>query len=311
MIGNIEFTQRKTIMSIIVLPESAYLTSHELVTEGLMGVTRKASIEWDDGTIRKCYIKVYPSINRVIKICNELTGFLIAKALGLKQPEGAALIPLNKMYYGDYLSVTDVNSSEVVWAWVTTECGSSIKGIFQLNNFEALYALDPINAQQKLNHAFNLICDQKNLPELIAFDDLIANNDRNIGNLVMLGNGEMGIIDHGEILGRVDWMQNLFALDKTQAFDNVLLNILNNQIITSKDISKFNLKHKAVEAKNQHNKCFMTVQEVLVTWWGNLLEVSNIPVELHQIYIDTLYEFLHYRSHQSTTVFANRIGLVA
>lgn len=298
-------------MSIIVLPESSYLTSHELVTEGQMGVTRKASIEWDDGTIRKCYVKVYPSANRVMKICNELTGFLIAKALGLKQPEGAAIIPLNKMYYSGFLSVTDINNPEIVWAWVTTECGSSIKGIFQLDNFDALFAKDPTGARQKLNNAFNLICDQKNLPDLIAFDDMIANNDRNVGNLVMLADGEMGIIDHGEILGRINWVENLSALDKNQAFANVLLNILDTQIVTSKDLSKFNLKHKAVEAKNQHKNCFITVQEVLLAWWENLLEVSNIPLDQHQKYIDTLYEFLHYRSHQSTTVFANRIGLVA
>lgn len=298
-------------MGIIVLPESSYLTSHELVTEGEMGATRKASIEWDDGTIRKCYVKVYPSINRVMKICNELTGFLLAKALGLKQPEGAALIPLNKMYHSDYLSVIDINSPEIVWAWVTTECGSSIKGVFQLNNFEELYKQDPIQTQQKLNHAFNLICDQKNLPELIAFDDFIANNDRNIGNLVMLGDGEMGIIDHGEILGRINWMQNLSSLDRNQAFANVLLNILDQQIITSKDLSKFNVKHKAVEAKNQHKVCFITVQELLITWWGNLLEVSSIPIDERQKYIDTLHEFLHYRSHQSSIIFANRIGLVA
>lgn len=298
-------------MGIIVLPESSYLTSHELVTEGEMGATRKASIEWDDGTIRKCYVKVYPSINRVMKICNELTGFLLAKALGLKQPEGAALIPLNKMYYSDYLSVIDKNNPEIVWAWVTTECGSSVKGVFQLNNFEELYKQDPVATQQKLNHAFNLICDQKNLPELIAFDDFIANNDRNIGNLVMIGDGEMGIIDHGEILGRINWMQNLPSLDKNQAFANVLLNILNQQIITSKDLSKFNVKHKAVEAKNQHKNCFITVQELLITWWGNLLEVSSIPIDERQKYIDTLQEFLHYRSHQSSIIFANRIGLVA
>ncbi|WEV48131.1 hypothetical protein OZX61_07480 [Acinetobacter sp. ESL0695] len=298
-------------MGIIVLPESSYLTSHEMVTEGQMGVTRKASIEWDDGTIRKCYVKVYPSINRIMKICNELTGFLLAKTLGLKQPDSAALIPLNKIYYSDYLPAIDINNTETVWAWITTECGSSIKGVFQLNNIEELYEQDPIGTQQKIAHAFNLICDQKNLPELIAFDDFIANNDRNIGNLVMVGDGEMGIIDHGEILGRIDWIKNLPSLDKKQIFNNHLLNILDGQATSSKDFSKFNLKHKAVESKNHHKNCFITTQELLITWWGNLLEVSNIPINEHQKYIDTLHEFLHYRSHQSSIIFANRIGLVA
>ncbi|KCY51694.1 hypothetical protein J751_3629 [Acinetobacter baumannii 24812_8] len=32
---------------------------------GVMGATRKASIEWDDGSLRKCYVKVYPKQDRI------------------------------------------------------------------------------------------------------------------------------------------------------------------------------------------------------------------------------------------------------
>ena len=35
-------------MTITILPESSYLTSHEIINGGAMGVTRKASIEWDN-----------------------------------------------------------------------------------------------------------------------------------------------------------------------------------------------------------------------------------------------------------------------
>ncbi|MFX8778142.1 hypothetical protein ABTM50_19825, partial [Acinetobacter baumannii] len=75
-------------------------------------------------------------------------------------------------------------------------------------------------------NAISLICDQKNIPQIIAFDDFIANDDRNIGNLVITGNGNMGVIDHGEILGRIDWIKNLTQLDKSQFFFNKLLYIL-------------------------------------------------------------------------------------
>lgn len=297
-------------MTIIVLPESAYLASHELVNGGQMGVTRKASIEWDDGTIRKCYIKVYPNLHRIRKICNEFTGFTMAKVLGIFQPESAAIIPLSKIFYSDYIEAIDLEDNRPVWAWVTTECGASIKGSFQLNNFEQLFETDRQGTIEKLIKAYTLICGQKNLSDLIAFDDLIANDDRNIGNLVMVGDGKMGVIDHGEILGRIDWISNPEILDKDQYFNNILLNILNNQV-GIQDQTKFTTKSKAVESTNKHASAFISVEIILITWWKNFLEVSDIPEEEHQKYIDLLQNFLHHRTHQSSALFANRIGLVA
>ncbi|ENV48120.1 hypothetical protein P255_00999 [Acinetobacter brisouii CIP 110357] len=297
-------------MSINVLTENSYLASHEIVTGGAMGVTRLASIEWDDGTIKKCYIKVYPTHDRIRKLCNELTGFTLGKALGILQPDNAALIPLSKLFYKDFSDVVDLNSNETVWAWVTTECGQSVKGIFHLNDFENLFKNDPDNAIAKLIQAYSLVCNQKNLPNIIAFDDFIANDDRNIGNVVMIGDGNMGIIDHGEILGSVNWFSDLLALDKTLAFNNKLLNILNDQP-SVKTQTKFTTKHLAVEAANKHKDAFISVQDILTTWWKNLLEVSNIPTNDQPKYIEYLKDFLHYRSIQSTTVFANRLGLVA
>ena len=297
-------------MAISVLPETSYLASHEQVTGGAMGVTRKASIEWDDGSIRKCYIKVYPKNDRIRKIFNELTGFTLAKALGILQPDSAALIPLSKLFYEDFSAVTDINSDEIVWAWVTTECGSSVKGVFHLNNFEEKFQIDPDDTINKLIQAYSLVCNQKNLPSIIAFDDFIANDDRNIGNVVMIGDGNMGIIDHGEILGGIDWMSQLTVLDRTQSFNNKLLNILNDQV-SVKDQTKFTTKHKAVEAANAHKVAFISVQDVLITWWNNLLEVSSVPIDEQPKYVAYLKDFLHYRSIQPTSLFANRIGLVA
>jgi hypothetical protein len=297
-------------MSISVLSENSYLTSHEKVTGGAMGVTRMASIEWGDGSIRKCYVKVYPPKDRIRKLCNELTGFTLGKALGILQPDSAALIPISKLFYGDFSEVADLNSDEVIWAWVTTECGHSVKGIFHLDNFEELIQTDRNNTITKLIQAYSLVCNQKNLPNIIAFDDFIANDDRNIGNVVMIGDGNMGIIDHGEILGSIDWIADLLVLNKTQNFNNKLLNILNDQPAL-KDQTKFTTKHMAVEAANRHKDAFISVQDILTTWWKNLLEVSNIPIKDQAKYIDYLRDFLHYRSTQSTTIFANRLGLVA
>lgn len=297
-------------MSITVLSENSYLASHQRVTGGMMGVTRMASIEWDDGSIRKCYVKIYPSKDRTRKLCNELTGFTLAKALGILQPNGAALMPLSKLFYDDFIEVADKNSPETIWAWVTTECGNSVKGLFHLDNIEERLETDREEAIRKIIQAYSVVCNQKNLPNIIAFDDFIANDDRNIGNVVMVGDGNMGIIDHGEILGSIDWMVHLDHLDKNQSFSNKLLNILND-LPTMKDQTKFTTKHLAVEAANKNKDAFISVQSILLTWWTNLLEISDLSPTEQMKYVEYLDDFLHYRSVQSTALFANRLGLVA
>lgn len=294
-------------MTITILPSSSYITTHELVTEGQMGVTRKASIEWDDGTLKKCYIKIYQPEDRSRKICNELTGFILAKALGLMQPDGAALMPLSPEFYADFAGIKDLNSSEnTIWAWLTTECGSSVKGSFQLN----AQPVSPAAAQrfqESLLNAFKLVCNHQSLPELIAFDDFTGNDDRNIGNLVIVGDGKLGIIDHGEILGRIDWLGDCSQLDKHQYFQNVLLKILMRQ----NDIAIFPVKHKAVLASESHQAAYISVQEQLKIWWKNILETGALTDDYCQKCLDSLSEFLHYRCHQPSTSFAGRLGLVA
>lgn len=64
-------------------------------------------------------------------------------------------------------------------------------------------------------------------PQLSLLNDFIANNDRNIGNLVITLDGSIGIIDHGEILGRIDWLQYSNRLLNEEYFSNTLLNIVN------------------------------------------------------------------------------------
>lgn len=296
-------------MSIVVLPDTSYITSHELISGGQMGATRKASIEWDDGSIRKCYVKVYPEKERIRKIFNELTGFLLGNAIGILQPDSAAIMPLNSFFFDDY-GIDKNHETSDVWAWVTSECGDSVAGIFQLNKSIESLKRDVKETNTKYLSALSLICSQQNIPQVIAFDDFIANDDRNIGNIVMTGNGYMGIIDHGEILGRIDWLSNLDALDKNQFFYNKLLFML-DQYNTTRNQTSFTVKSKAVDAIGKHEQAFISIKQKLHIWWKNILEISTIPEAEHPIYLKHLDEFLHHRCKQPSALFANRIGLVA
>lgn len=126
----------------------------------------------------------------------------------------------------------------------------------------------------------------------------------------MTGDGNMGIIDHGEILGRIDWLSNLNDLDKNQFFFNKLLVML-DQYSALKKLTSFTVKSQAVDAITKHEQAFISIQQQLQVWWKNILEISNIPEKDHSIYLKYLDEFLHHRCKQPSVVFANRIGLVA
>ncbi|MFH3663669.1 hypothetical protein WAH66_20320, partial [Acinetobacter baumannii] len=51
--------------------------------------------------------------------------------MGILQPDSAALMPLNQLFYADY-GLNTANEESETWAWVTSECGQSVSGIFQL-----------------------------------------------------------------------------------------------------------------------------------------------------------------------------------
>lgn len=48
--------------------------------------------------------------------------------------------------------------------------------------------------------------DSGQSPSIIALDDLIANTDRNLGNLLRTRKGQYILIDHGRVLDGVNWI---------------------------------------------------------------------------------------------------------
>lgn len=288
-------------MGIEVLDPLAYIATHEKVAGGMMGLTRKASIEWNDGEIRKCYVKAYPIHDRCLKVCNELAGYLLAEAIGLEQPKYAALLELPKSVWHEYnISSIGGDSERTVWCWVTCESGKSVKSTFGLDHYDDQNPRHRQLAQQAIMMMIQIEC----LPSLVAFDDFTANNDRNPGNLLIDSAGRALIIDHGEIFGREPWIDHPKSLDPSSIYHNRLLDWAFQADRT------LPAKSRILKCAQNHNANYQSVKSSLIGWLKLLLEDAGYEATPQEVAIDCLHNFLHYRSQDVNVRFAKNLNMV-
>lgn len=287
-----------------VLSSDSYQTTLAAIDLGDIGDTKKASILWDDGVARKSYVKVYKPEERCRKLCNETIGYILGKSLNILQPEMAALMPIPDFIKPEFSNITDINSGEPIWAWVTSECGDSLKSQFRIKSNPQTNELDKNN--KFIFECLNFLIKKDGLSEIIAFDDLIANNDRNLGNLIITQDGSVGIIDHGEILGQIDWLQHLHLLLSDQYFRNIVL-----EIVFNRSESHFQIRGASVQSSSKHKEAFLLAENDLKYWLTALLQLGNTNNEYQEQCLLKLLDYLNIRSNQPIEIFAQRIGLVA
>ncbi len=130
------------------------------------------------------YVKHY-STEQPRGLLNEWLGYTLQAALGVPQPESAILpAPLPA-------------TGQTGWAFVSLQPVPTFQG-----TPKQLYNLaDPKQHQALIKRL--MACPA--LPLLVAADQLLANDDRNMGNLVFTGKQQFVAIDQGSILGGLNW----------------------------------------------------------------------------------------------------------
>lgn len=199
-------------MPIHLLNERAYIGPlTDPVREGLIAETHIGMIAVNGQNLR-AYIKRYPEhipgTNGQVAhrgLLNELIGYVAAEALALKVPEHAGFILID----------------DAVHWWSQDSEWPSMTVRFDLLKLKQIapdqYAQAVLNAKKAL-----IRC--RHLHAVIAFDDKIANSDRNLGNLLLNDLHELLLIDHGRILGGDGWRHD--ALDASANVRNVLREML-------------------------------------------------------------------------------------
>jgi hypothetical protein len=233
--------------SIKVLGSSSLRLVHHLETSGQMAQTHACRIQWSRSEDTKGYIKRFEHKNS-LALCNEITGYLIAKGCDLPVPKFAGLIKVESQQFND--TTNDFSD----WAFVVSSLPGSTPGSF--------YSVSDINncaALMSLVAGWDKICDA------IAFDDWVANEDRHLGNIMVEGKNKISLFDHSNLPITLNWEAK--QLIPNYCANNVLLKNL-----YALNCTPLPVKSKVAHSTNEHSVVYNNISDELIYWWDILLE---------------------------------------
>lgn len=185
------------------LPFRNYKKYLRPAVDGCMGLmTHVAEVIWSDNVQRESYVKFY-SESKKRALLNEAIGYLLISSLKLPQPDFAGFMAFEisqELTPDIWDQVSDVDRYRgVTYAWVCTNTNGINRRV------ELDQASIPEIKEYLAGHLIEALKNWEKLPHLIMCDDWLANNDRNLGNLLELPNKTFTLIDHGGILYGDNW----------------------------------------------------------------------------------------------------------
>ena len=254
------------------LHSSDYQTTLEAIEGGIRANTHLALVNLD-GNPRRVYLKVFSDHTR--GLANEIAGWLIATALGLPAPLRACLIDIS----GATLSkIHGQPMTSSIAFGVEALPGKSVKYLYK-------------NADADL--ISGALAKWDNLHKAVAFDDWIANKDRNNGNIIRLGKGKFSLIDHSDILTGPAW--SAANLDPALDVRNRLAEMIWNEHPDKEDAGRI------ADAANAHLAALQHSIAELEDWWKMLLDETELTAAR---------TFLHTRAKNSAERIKARYGLI-
>lgn len=261
--------------TIEVLGQSSFKSVLSRPNEGLMALTLLCLIDWPDGQQRQCFVKIFAQ-EQSIGVFNEILGYLLTKAEGLPVAPKSGLLILP-----DALKA-QINIPVASVAFVTSRIDgrspSSFHSVGDALRFEAL--CNVLNNWEKLHHA-------------IAFDEWVANQDRNLGNVIIGSNNSVTLIDHSNMPVDLLWTSEM--LDTSIEPRNVLGEFFRK---TATLPQKLDILRGATQQKSS----LSLVMDEVVYWAEQMLPENQK---------DKLITFLATRAEQSNLRLSKKFGVLA
>lgn len=192
-------------MPLIMLGKSSYRGELGPVGESGVEYTHLASMSVvaEQAPIR-CFVKIYPDLYESGRpargLVNEVVGYFCAESSGLRVPPRAGLIVVEVANLSS--PPAWLASAESVVGWWSEDVGHpSLRATWDL---DALPVGSPAR-NEAIAKAREFLLRHSGTPAVIALDDLVANIDRNLGNL-LAGSGRVTLIDHGRTLTGPAWL---------------------------------------------------------------------------------------------------------
>nr|BDD47003.1 hypothetical protein 11 [Piscirickettsiaceae bacterium] len=261
-----------------IIPTQNNKTLYGKPKEGITATTRILKV---DHLSKKqiVYAKLYRHKHELLY---EIIGYLLAHHLNLPQPKGFILL-LSPQQQTELFGIVNPTTTQYP-VWATTR-------------------IDGESATYKYKHCSQALKKdlQKwfNLYGAIAFDDLVGNIDRNLGNLIRESSGQYQLIDHGNIFGgHSSRSKHLCPHEETR---NVLYEYCLTQPKSHQSQQRKDHRIRIAEHIARHSQAFEESKEELYFWWSKLAKGQERK----------LYNYLHTRSHIDTHIVKKKYNLLA
>lgn len=252
-----------------------------VVTDGQKAHTHIALIDIDPSKKpARCYVKLYPDQigNKEHRgIVNEMVGHVVAVSMGAPVPNNAGLITLHASQLANRPAWASPDSNLVGW-WVEDAAAPSLKAYYEID--EKTQA--PAILMAKLQRVREELAKSEHVNLIIAFDDLVANVDRNIGNLLRVKKGQYVMIDHGLCFASESW--EISDLDPSLNF----LNKLNVILDSSSQFLPF--RHATVRAHEHLAASIDPAMKALLKW---------LPYAVNDAESAAIERFIRHRANPS------------
>lgn len=205
--------------------------------DGKSAFTWPALIEVDRGTPPiRTFCKIYPEEPARKDLVNELIGYLGLEAFELSTPKRAGFIEIGvDQIPKNTPEWVNRNQSQVAW-WTEAVDGPSLKGRFKVDD-----NIDPSLCAHRMAKARSTLLGRRDfIAKVIVADDVLANIDRNLGNLIAHTGGYV-LIDNGACLTGPIW--NASTLNASGLYYNIIKEFLEPEI-RSLDFSRSMIKAK-------------------------------------------------------------------
>lgn len=270
------------------LPPENYKSFLKGADDGKSGLTHLAEVTWDDDIERNTWVKIYTG-NKERSLINELVSFLLGSALGLPMPERAGLLMLETKVLNENIvnTLSEVDKYRgYTFAWVSQDLGGK--------NVRLELEQNPTAQSIMIKYLMTDLTNWKYLAKMLAFDDLILNTDRNMGNLIQLPTKEFCLIDHGEAL-HGQWKES-DLLDHDCEHEGKLDQIFYKCLYDNNNCHGLFQFDKTLEdletAKSSHAIAFKAVYDELKSHLSNMIGEEKVKTGIKEVNDYPVYETL-------------------
>ncbi|MCK6889791.1 hypothetical protein [Enterobacter kobei] len=260
--------------SIELLNQASFKSVLSRPSEGKVALTLLCLVEWADGIQRQCYVKIFAQ-SQGLGVFNEILGYLLTKAEELPVAPKAGVLVLPEALKKE-ISIP-VAPVAFLTSKINGNSPSSFYNLGQFLQFESLYKV--IDGWEKL-------------PQTIAFDEWVANQDRNLGNVIIDSNFAVTLIDHSNM--PVDLVWSASMLDKEIEPRNVLSDVFRNA-------PNLPQKMEIIRGANKQTSSLNMVREEIMFWAERLLNEEQR---------ESLMLFLEHRAKFSNARLSKKYGLL-